>query len=89
MATNERGKDGTDRTEWHNIVLWGRAAESYQTLLLKGTQVLVQGSLRTRAWEKDGQKRSITEVHAFTIKLIQNVHFTQNGGEYAGDQTQA
>ena len=76
VATTSRAKNsqsGTweDRTEWHRVVLFGRQAETLRDILRKGTLVGVDGRLQTRSWEdKDGNKRSTTEVVADRIELI-------------------
>ena len=64
IATTESFKDREgnwqERTEWHNIVLWGYLADKK---LLKGDQVYIEGRLRTRSWEDNsGNKRYTTEV---------------------------
>jgi single-strand DNA-binding protein len=68
LATNEtwrdKNKELQERTEWHTIVLWGNRAEGLARLLSKGTGLLVEGMLRTSSYEKDGQTRYRTEVHA-------------------------
>lgn len=72
VATNERQKRGdewVDHTEWHAVVVWGKRAESLSRLLHKGSAVLVEGNLRTSSWEKDGQKRSRTEISALDVTL--------------------
>lgn len=75
MATNERFKnrDGEwqDRTEWHNVTVWGKRAEGLNRVIGKGTQIYVEGRLQTRSWEdKQGQKRYTTEVVAREIVLL-------------------
>jgi len=65
LATNRRVKKDDqwqDVPEYHTIVVWGRQAETSAQYLKKGSQVLVEGRLQTRQWEKDGQKRYTTEV---------------------------
>jgi single-strand DNA-binding protein len=67
VATNEkwRTKDGKEqeRTEWHRVVLWHRAAETVE-FLQKGSLVSVEGSLRTREWtDGEGARRISTEIH--------------------------
>ena len=68
LATNEtwrdKNKDLQERTEWHTVVMWGNRAEGLARLLSKGTGLLVEGTLRTSSYEKDGQTRYRTEVHA-------------------------
>lgn len=73
IATNERIKKGdvwSDHTEWHNIVLFGKRGEALAKVLAKGMQVLVEGSLRTSSWEKDGQKHYKTEISASDVHLV-------------------
>ena len=76
LATTERGytmQNGTqipDRTEWHNIVLWRNMAEWAEKSLRKGMKVYVEGHLQTRMWEKDGIKRSKTEIIAENIMIL-------------------
>ncbi|HVP90862.1 MAG TPA: single-stranded DNA-binding protein [Terriglobales bacterium] len=76
MATNERffnktTRETKDRTEWHNIVVWGNQAEFVEKYLDKGRQVVVEGKLRTRSWQdKDGNKRTTTEIEAENIVLL-------------------
>ncbi len=76
LATTERGyimQNGTqvpDRTEWHNIVLWRNLAEWAERYLRKGMKIYVEGKLQTRTWEKDGQRRSKTEVVAENIQIL-------------------
>jgi len=70
-----------ERTEWHNVVVWGKQAESCGQYLNKGRQVFIEGSIRSRQYDdKEGQKRYITEV------IAQRVQFLGGGarGEGAG-----
>ena len=75
LATNEYYKDkqGTrvERTEWHNISAWRGLAELAEKYLKKGSQVYVEGKLRTRQYQdKDQQTRYITEIIAEEISLL-------------------
>ena len=73
LATAERYKDNSgewkERTEWHSVVVWGKRAEALARMLRKGSRVLVEGSLRTSSYEKDGQKVYRTEVSAREVIL--------------------
>ncbi len=73
LATNEsyvdKNKEPQERTEWHTVVIWGNRAEGLARVLTKGSSVLIEGSLRTSSYEKDGLKRYRTEVHAREIRL--------------------
>ena len=76
LATTERGyvmQNGTqvpDVTEWHSIVLWRNLAEWAQQNLRKSMKVDVEGKLKTRSWEKDGQIRRKTEIIAENIQIL-------------------
>ncbi|MCD7971212.1 MAG: single-stranded DNA-binding protein [Candidatus Azobacteroides sp.] len=77
MATTERGyttQNGTqipDKTEWHNIVAWRRLAKIAEDYIKKGTQIYVEGKIRTRSWEdQNGVKRYTTEIYADNIELL-------------------
>ncbi len=75
LATTERYKDrnGTlqDQTEWHNIVCWRNLAELSEKYIGKGTQIFVEGKIRTRSWQdQTGQKRYTTEIVADNIRLL-------------------
>lgn len=86
LATSDRWKDDKgekqERTEWHTIVAWGKRAEGLSKHLRKGTKVIVDGSLRTRSWEKDGAKLFATEVHMNDIDLLTP---RQDGGDHGHD----
>ena len=79
LATNERrrtkspdGKDiDTEITEWHRIVMMGRAAEYAQKYIRKGMRLLVEGKIRTRVWEDHNTiKRSVTEIYVDSFELL-------------------
>lgn len=56
-----------ERSDWHRVTVWGRLAEMLADKLREGAMVLVEGSLRTSSYEKDGQKRYVTDVNASSI----------------------
>ncbi|MCI0331132.1 MAG: single-stranded DNA-binding protein [candidate division Zixibacteria bacterium] len=75
LATNERYKDKdgqlVDRTEWHNIVVWGKQAETAKEYLKKGRQIFVEGRIAYRTYDdREGNKRYITEVVAQRIQFL-------------------
>lgn len=84
LATTERGyvmQNGTqvpDVTEWHSIVLWRNLAEWAQQNLKKSMKVYVEGKLKTRSWEKDGQIRRKTEVVAENIQILYRPEIYRN-----------
>jgi len=68
---NDRDGKKQERTEWHNIVVWGKQAEHCGQYLSKGRQVYVEGSIRTRSYDdKSGNKRYITEIVAQRIQFL-------------------
>ena len=76
VATNESYKDKTtgeqvDRTEWHRVAFFNRLAEIAGEYLHKGSQVYVEGRLRTRKWQdKDGHDRYTTEIIADQMQML-------------------
>jgi len=76
IATNESWKDKQtgeqkDRTEWHSVAMFGRLAEIAAEYLRKGSQVYIEGKLRTRKWQdKDGNDRYTTEIIADEMQML-------------------
>ena len=74
LATTEarKAKDGTvtKLTEWHNIVAWRGVADFVEKYIQKGSQVFIEGSLRTRSWESKGQKVYRTEIIAENLQFV-------------------
>ncbi len=74
VATSEpRFKDretGEPHTEWHNIVAWGKLGDFCSNYLSRGRQVYIEGRIRTRTYEQDGQKKYFTEIHADVVELL-------------------
>ncbi len=76
VATSESWKDKQsgerqERTEWHNVVFFGRLAEIAGEYLKKGSQVYVEGSLRTRKWQdKEGRDRYTTEIVVSDMQML-------------------
>ena len=69
--TNANGVQVPERTEWHNIVVWGRNAEIVERYVKKGTQLYIEGKLRTRMWEDRNQiKHYVTEVYVDVLELL-------------------
>lgn len=67
LATTDSWRDKgsgemQERTEWHRVVVFDRLAEIAGQYLKKGSRVYIEGSLRTRSWEQDGQKKYATEI---------------------------
>jgi len=76
IATSETFKDRTSgekktNTEWHNIVVWRGLAEIAEKYLKKGSQIYLEGKLRTRQWQdKDGNNRYTTEIVADNLQML-------------------
>ncbi|MDE2460608.1 MAG: single-stranded DNA-binding protein, partial [Gammaproteobacteria bacterium] len=75
IATSESWKDKQtgeqkDRTEWHRITFYGRLAEIAGEYLKKGSQVYIEGKLRTRTYEKEGQTHYSTEIVADNMQML-------------------
>jgi len=68
---NDKSGQRQERTEWHNIDLWGKQAESLSTYLVKGKQVYVEGRLQTDEYtDKEGVKRKTTRVRCDRVVLL-------------------
>ena len=75
LATTESYKDKTgtrvNQTEWHNVVLWRGLAEVAEKYLKKGSQVYIEGKIRSRSWEdKEGNKRYTTEIIGDNMTML-------------------
>lgn len=75
LATTDRYRDRNgnirETTEWHNIVVWRGNADVVEKFVRKGTQLYVEGKIRSRSWEdQSGNKRYTTEIIADTIQLL-------------------
>ncbi|MDR0755119.1 MAG: single-stranded DNA-binding protein [Prevotellaceae bacterium] len=75
VATTERYKDRNgeikEQTEWHNVVFWRQLAEFTEKYVRKGSQMFIEGRLRTRNWEdQSGNKKYVTEIVADNIRLL-------------------
>lgn len=90
LATTDRFKDKSgekqERTEWHRVVFFGKLAEIAGEYLKKGRPVYVEGSLRTREWEKDGVKRYSTEIVANEMQMLGGRGEGGGGGSWGGGE---
>ena len=86
LATADRQKDQggqwVDKTEWHNLVAFGRTAEIVRDYVKKGTQIFVEGKIQTRSWDdkESGQKKYRTEILVNDMSLLGG----RGGGEGGG-----
>lgn len=74
LATNEtyynNNGEKVDETQWHNIVVWGKKVEIVEKYLKKGSEIALEGKLVTRSYEKDGEKRYITEINLNDLLML-------------------
>lgn len=75
VATSKQWRDrdsgeNKERTEWHRVVFFNRLAEIAGEYLKKGSQIYLEGELRTREWERDGQKHYTTEIVANEMQMM-------------------
>lgn len=93
IATSEtyldQSKNRQEKTDWHNVIAWGPVADSVERVVHKGDLVLVEGHLRNRKWNdrNSGQERTVTEVEASSITILQRANrdgqgSSAGGGEY-------
>ena len=73
LATNRvfKDRDGKkqEQTDFHNVVVFGRQADTVNQYLKKGASVFIEGRMQTRSWEKDGKKNYRTEVIADRVQF--------------------
>ena len=83
---NDKSGQRQEKTEWHRVVVWGKQAETLAEYLTKGRQIYVEGRLQTRQWDdKDGNKRSTTEIRSDRIVLLGGRGGGEAGGGGGGD----
>lgn len=75
LATSERFRDRNgelrENTEWHNIVVWRQLADVSEKFIRKGSQVYIEGHIRTRSYnDQQGQKKFMTEIVADNLQLL-------------------
>jgi single-strand DNA-binding protein len=74
VATTERYTDQQgnkqEQTEWHSVTLWGGLADVADKYVHKGSQVYIEGKIRTREYDHNGEKRYTTEIIANDMKLL-------------------
>ncbi|MBK1719308.1 single-stranded DNA-binding protein [Thiocystis violacea] len=86
IATSDSWKDRNtgemqERTEWHNVVFFGKLAEIVKQYVRKGSKIYVEGKLRTRKWQgQDGQDRYTTEIVVDISGTMQMLDSRQGGG---------
>ncbi len=86
LATTERYRDRNgelrENTEWHNIVAWRNSADVAEKFVHKGTQLFIEGRLRTRSWtDQAGTKKFTTEIIVDNLQLLGRREDNQNAAE--------
>lgn len=101
LATSKRYRDNNgeqkEQTTWHNVVAWGKIADTIEMLgLAKGTSLYVEGEITTRSWtDQNDQKRYVTEINMSTFQILtprntpqhqpsQDAHGNMQGGIVPG-----
>ena len=89
LATSEKFKDKEgqtqERTEWHQVVVWGQQADVVNRYCKKGKQIYVEGRLQTRKWtDKNNQERYTTEIVADNVRFLSGGAAAGEGAEEGG-----
>lgn len=85
VATTERFK-GESKTDWHNVVVYGKTAEAVEKYVSKGDQIFIEGRLQTRSYDKNGSKHYVTEVIANRVEFLGG---NSGGGKSGGGNPDA
>lgn len=96
LATTETYKDKNgqkvENTEWHNVVFWGPVVDVFEKYVKKGTQIYIEGKLRTRSYDsKEGVKKYITEILGDNMTLLgggSKSEPNQQNGNYSAANTE-
>ena len=100
LATSKRYRDNNgeqkEETQWHNIVIWGKTADTFENIgIVKGTQLYIEGEITNRSWtdQATGQKRYTTEINVSSFQILssRNTQGTSgngasNGSAYGANQ---
>ena len=93
LATTERYKDTRgewqDKTEWHNLVAYGRTAEIIRDYTEKGSKLYIEGKLSTRSWEDKDTGKTIyrTDIVVVDVGLLSNKNGTNGSSDRAGNKS--
>ena len=90
VATSKQWRDrdsgeNKERTEWHRVVFFNRLAEIAGEYLKKGSKVYIEGELRTRDWERNGEKHYTTEIVANEMQMLDSRGEMEGGGFSGGN----
>lgn len=83
LATSEKYKDGSgnwqSRTEWHNLIVWGNQADTFDQYVKKGQMIYIEGKIENRNYEdKDGVKRFFTQINVQKFTFLHGHNNDQN-----------
>lgn len=81
VATSYKPKEGDEETTWHNVVVFGAAAEAAAKYLKKGSLVAVEGRIQNKEYEKDGVKRWSSEIIANNVQFLDRPEKKDKKGE--------
>lgn len=85
LATSESYKDKSgnrvDQTEWHNVIIWRELAEIAEKYLRKGSTVYIEGKIKTRSWDQNGEKRYATDIVADTMRMVGGKKDSENSSQ--------
>jgi single-strand DNA-binding protein len=88
LATTDRVKDKsgewTNKTEWHNITIFGKTAETFSKLIKKGSKIFIEGKLTNSEYEKDGVKRNSYSILVSDMRDIVLLDKREGGGGSGG-----
>lgn len=94
LATSKRYRDNNgeqkEETQWHNIVIWGKTAETFENIgIVKGTQLYIEGEITNRSWtdQTTGQKRYTTEINVSSFQILSSRNTQGTSGNGANQQT--
>lgn len=74
LATTESWKDKQGNkqsdTQWHNIVIWGKLSDVVEKYVKKGDKLYLEGKIKIRSWEQDGNKRYATDIVCISMQML-------------------
>ncbi len=82
--TDKNTGDRQEKTEWHNVVVFGKQAETCEKYLSKGREVYIEGKLQTSTYEKDGQTHYPTKIVVTNFQFLGGKQDAQSGGGSQG-----
>lgn len=92
LATSKRYRDNNgeqkEETQWHNIVIWGKTAETFENIgIVKGTQLYIEGEITNRSWtdQTTGQKRYTTEINVSSFQILSSRNTQGKSGNGASN----